>query len=133
MRLSRLNEGVILNHAQLDRIISAVKGSMGERGFVKAVYYQMHRFGYGDEKDIFNQISVEMRRRSALRRGARKSGYDDNNYMIPRAIQYAKDRYRDLLLASPSIDDVDLGDVISNAADKFGVSYDSVARGFSAL
>ena len=134
MRLKVLHENI--NPNQMNDIIKDIKLQLKLRPFSKAVYHEMIRYGLGENPDIFNEITAEMRRRSAIVRKNGGRGRHDYTapgtpyykYMVQRAIKYAKDRHQQALIASPDLD-VDIGQAAGEAADKFGVSPQEVLNG----
>lgn len=139
MLLCSLYKDVIiegLNHAQLDRIINDIKQDLKTRGFIKAVYHQMNRYGYGQDATIFKQIGDEMRRRSKISGvKSRKPNLLSMDYKrgTELAASVARKRYEEALAGTPDVDEFNEFDFIADAAYEFGVSDNDVLKAIRAL
>lgn len=136
MNIQSLHTSQALNAGQLDKIINDIKADLGMRGFIKAIYHQMNRYGYGQNHNIFKQIGDEMRRRSAVKPrhgGIPSYTLSGSNWAVELAARDASRKYEDALASTPNVDDVDEFDFVSNAAVKYGVSVNDVLKATRAL
>ena len=130
MKISNLHEA-ILTSRELDNIIKAVKPGIKERGFVRAIYHQMRRFDYGSGREVFQEISKEMRRRSVAARRMRGGKVESRGAYWQRVKEAAKkavEKYEQALISSPELDEPDVLAYADGAAEKYRVNVADILK-----